>query len=145
MWKLSPDQRLEKWKKFRNSLDDLTLEEALQQNADFWSSCPWVPFYLDEQNPNDWPDPWTLISENYYCELAKCLGMLYTVYLTKHTIDPAIECYKHHTGDLYILVVNEKYVLNMKSGEVVNRQYITKDYKLKFALNADKLRIHTYV
>jgi len=145
MWKLSPDQRLDKWKKFRNSLNELELEEALQQTADFWNSCPWVPFYLDDRRIEEWPDPWTLIAENYYCELAKCLGMLYTIYLTEHTVDPVIECYKHSTGDLYILVINEKYILNMKSGEVVNRQYITEEYKLRFALNADQLRINTYV
>lgn len=144
MWKLSPDQRLEQWKKFRTSLSKLELNEALQQTADFWNSCPWVPFYLDESRIEEWPDPWTLISENCYCELAKCLGMLYTIYLTEHKVVPAIECYNHPTGDLYILVINEKYILNMISGEVVNRQYITKEYKLRFALNADQLRINTY-
>ena len=146
MWKLQSDQRLDKWKKFRKELSGLPLTNALEQTADFWNSCPWVPFYLDDRKPEEWPDPWTLIAENYYCELAKCLGMLYTMYLTEHVIEPIISCYidQETRGELYILEINEKYILNMTDGEVVNRQDIPTKYKLKFMLDADQLGIHQY-
>ena len=84
MWKLETSERLARWRDFRKSLDNLSIEQAVQSVADFWTSCPFIPYYLDPDDYVNWPDPWTLVEENYYCDLARSLGMLYTITLTKH-------------------------------------------------------------
>ena len=66
MFRLPTASRLEVWKKFRYSLDTLSVEDALQATVNFWERCPFTPHYLDTDNVNSWPDPWTLIDENYY-------------------------------------------------------------------------------
>lgn len=148
MWKLDAPQRLEKWKHLRETISEQPIKQALQEVADFWANCPWVPYYLEVERVAEWPDPWTLIAENYYCELAKCLGMLYSIFLTSHNVTVEIRGYKSPSlGEVYILLVNEKYVLNMNTGEVVNIEYISTDtdYELVCTLDADKLHISSYI
>jgi hypothetical protein len=89
MWKLNSAERLARWRNFRKSLDALSLDTAVAQVADFWTSCPYTAYYLDPDHPNTWPDPWSLVEENYWCDIAKSLGMLYTIKLTAH--DPEVE------------------------------------------------------
>jgi hypothetical protein len=147
MWKLrDPNQRLSKWKDFRLSLNKLDLETALQETVDFWCSPPWAPFYLDETDPSEWPAPWDLIVDNYFCDIAKALGIAYTIYLTEHSPEISIELYKDPTtgSDINIVLVNKKYVLNMNSGQVLNRQHTQSSIQLKYAYTAEELKIKTY-
>ena len=148
MWKLrDPNQRLSKWKDLRKGLDKLELESALQETVDFWCSSPWAPFYLDEDDPSNWPGPWDLIVDNYFCDIAKALGMAYTIYLTKHKPEVDLEIYTDpETGSsVCITVINRKYVLNMNSGQVLNRQYIEDSLQLRHAYNAEQLKLDAYI
>ncbi len=135
VWKLDETERLGRWKIFRKSLDILDLGQALDEIADFWSSAPFSPYYLDPSDSSNWPDPWTLLSENYYCDVAKALGMLYTIKLTNHAPDVELHIYYDERSRVnYNLVWIEKgkYVLNMTDGAVLNRQHIPDTFKLKF-------------
>lgn len=147
VWKLEPSQRLEKWREFRKYLDTLSLEEALQETADWWNRCPWAPFYLDEERPQTWPNPWDLIVENCFCDIAKAYGMACTIYLTEHNPDVTLQLMREsQTGtSVCICVVDGKYVLNMNSGEVLNRLYITETLTLKHSYTAADLKLHTYI
>lgn len=134
MFKLQADERLARWRDFRKSLDNLPLNKAIIAVDDFWTACPFSPYYLDPQKPLEWPDPWTMITENYYCDIAKALGMLYTIKFTKH--DPAIELRTYidpETKYGYNLVWIEqgKYVINLISGEIVNKEQVEKTLKLR--------------
>ena len=84
MWKLSASDRLARWRDFRKSLATVPVDEAIEQTVQFWCSCPFTPFYLEARQPETWPSPWQLLDENYYCDLAKCLGIVYTLYLSDH-------------------------------------------------------------
>ena len=149
MFKLSTSDRLNRWKTFRYSLADLSIDRAIKQTLDFWDRCPFSPFYLEVDRPEAWPNPWQLIEDNHYCDLAKCLGIVYTLYLSKHAkdLDPEIQVYFHpetrHTYHIAYLCQG-KYVLNLIEGEIVNKQHINQELKLKYRYTAADLKLEQY-
>lgn len=149
MFKLSTNERLSRWKQFRASLNDLSLGDAIRQTNDLWHSCPFIPFYLDDEDPNSWPDPWQLIEENYYCELAKALGIIYTLHLSKHQhdLEPEIRIYYDSTTKYsyhLVYLCRGKYVLNMVEGEIVNKDLINKDLIMKCCYTAKEMKLEKY-
>ena len=111
MWKLSASDRLARWRDFRKSLATVPVDEAIEQTVQFWRSCPFTPFYLEARQPETWPSPWQLLDENYYCDLAKALGMLYTIQFTQHGPELAAEIHVYNdarTGYVYCLPVWHK-------------------------------------
>ena len=144
MWKLETGERIARWRDFRKSLDDLPLETAIQSVAEFWHNCPFNAYYLDPADPASWPRAWELISDNYYCDLAKALGMLYTIYFTSHGpgLDPEIHIYNDpETGFDYNLSVlsKGKYVINFIDNTIVNIESINK--KLIRRYSAEELKL----
>jgi len=149
MFKLSTSDRLHRWKAFRYSLADLSIDQAIKQTSDFWDRCPFSPFYLEVDSAKTWPNPWQLIEDNHYCDLAKCLGIVYTLYLSKHAedLDPEIRVYLHtktrHTYHIAYFCQG-KYVLNLIEGEIVNKEHISQDLKLKHRYTAADLKLEQY-
>lgn len=150
MFQLKPEDRLRSWREFRSVLDQSPLENALAQTAEFWAGAPFVPYNLDITNYNEWPDPWTLIEENTYCDIAKCLGIVYTLSLCKHRKDLDIEfrVYKDtNTGYEYNLAwINQgKYILNMIDNEIVNKTQVEQILvQLKYKYTAVDLKLDYY-
>jgi hypothetical protein len=149
MFKLLPKNRLSDWKLFRNKLSQSTLSDAVSKTQELWQSCPFIPFYLDPENPKEWPDPWQLITENYYCDLAKTLGMLYTLHLTAHKdqLFPELRIYFNPTTRYYYHVVwlcQGKYVLNLIENKVVNKEHINQELKLIRCYTASNLKLEQY-
>jgi hypothetical protein len=127
----------------------LSVEEALLDTAKFWSTVPFTPFYLDNSDPSSWPDPWTLIYENYFCDVAKCLGIVYTVALTEHIKDLEVEIrvYKDSTTNHeYNLAwfAGGKYILNLIDNEIVNKEHIDKNLKLIRVYSDTDLHLKEY-
>jgi hypothetical protein len=87
MWKLEVGERIAHWRAFRLSIGGMPLERAIQVTAEYWQNCPYHPYYLDPNDAESWPSAWDLITENYYCDLAKSLGMLYTIAYSAHGHD----------------------------------------------------------
>jgi len=126
----------------------MPLETALEKTVQFWSQCPFSPFYLSENSTNDWPDPWELLKENYYCDLAKVLGIVYTLHLSEHNnLLPEIRIYsdliKRHTYNIAYLA-RGKYVLNLIEGAIVNKEHINQNLKLKHCYTAADLKLEQY-
>jgi hypothetical protein len=149
MFNARPNYRLGQWKKFREDLSLLPLDQVVHRANDFWQKCPFTPFYLDPDNPKDWPDPWQLLTENYYCDLAKCLGIVYTLHLTAHKdlLFPEIRTYldPNTRYDYHIAYLcHGKYVLNLIEGEVVNKEHINQQLKLKRCYTAIDLKLEQY-
>lgn len=150
-WILPPSERLREWQQFRSQLDRVSLEEACQKTVQLWSYAPYVKHYLDSNKDSSlikWPDPWTLLYENYYCDLAKALGMLYTLYFTTHKPED-IElfiCKDKTNGELYNLVLLEKrkYILNMEFGSVVNKEHFDKNLVQQYCYTAQDLQLDLY-
>ena len=146
MWNLRPDERLRHWRQFRQDIGVLDLEIALKETSNLWSYAPYVAHYLHPDDHKQWPDPWTLIHENYYCDLAKCLGMLYTLYLSVHyntsikQLDILI--YQEGSNVFNTLWVNSgKYILNLEFNTIVNKSSINNEYRLQHQIKVDDLSL----
>ena len=149
MFKLPTSERLSRWKSFRNELNTLSIDNALHRTLEFWKSCPFKPFYLTVEDSDSWPDPWQLIEENYYCDLAKVLGIVYTMHLTLHSseLEPEIRVY-YDTETKYTYHIaylcRGKYVLNLIEDEIVNKEQINQRFKLKHCYTAVDLKLEQY-
>lgn len=129
MFDLDHEGRLKFWKDFRAALE--TSPRPLDDVAVLWSKAPFVSKYL---NPNDtakWPDPWHLIIDNKYDDLAITLGICYTVALTERFKDSRIEIHTSMFGNetRFIAVVNDQ-VLNYNYREVTDYSEL-KDQSIK--------------
>lgn len=113
MFDLSGNERLAAWKFFRNTLE--TSPQPLESVADFWAKAPFVSSYLNPLDPESWPDPWHLILDNRYDDLAIALGMLYTILLTDRFSSSNLEIYmtvNNKKNPLYFLLVDNLSILN---------------------------------
>ena len=146
MWNLRPDERLRHWRQFRNDIGALDIENALKETLNLWSFAPYVTHYLHPDDAKEWPDPWTLVHENYYCDLAKCLGMLYTLCLSSHygagIEHLEIRIYRNGTDIYNTLWVNGgKYILNLEFNTIVNKSSINNDYRLQHQIPVNDLAL----
>ena len=130
-WNLRVNDRLTQWKDFRGELGRLPIESAVVELNNMWSTAPFVGHYLSADDPKSWPDPWELLAENYYCNVAKALGIMYTIYFTSHRdADITLDVYyDYHNKDRYSVVdiCQGKYILNYWPYEIVNTQQIEKE------------------
>jgi hypothetical protein len=113
------NERLTKWKEFRTELE--TSEQPFHQVADLWAKAPFVNPFLNPQNPVEWPDPWHLILDGRYDQLAIVLGMLYTIKLSQRFIDTPCEIHTSITDkkeQMFFLVIDKTHVLNYEYGTV---------------------------
>jgi hypothetical protein len=111
-------EKLKAWKEFRNSIE--TSPTPFKDVAAFWAKAPFISRYLDPYNPKDWPDPWKLIMDNRFCDLAIALGMCYTLQLTTRFKDSKYEIHMSMSPSetRYNLVVDDEAVLNLDYGDV---------------------------
>jgi hypothetical protein len=148
-WNLRVNERLTQWKDFRGELSNLPLDKAIQQVNDIWSTAGYVNFYLAPDNPTDWPDPWSLIAENYYCDIAKALGIIYTIYFTAHRdIEPELRIYyDFNTKNRYNVayISQGKYILNYWPYEIVNTEQLEKQQlQLLYQYSSKELQLEKY-
>ena len=125
MFDLDQTSRLKVWREFRQSLE--TSVSPLEDVALFWSRAPFVHRYLDPNDPTKWPDPWHLILDNKYDDLAIALGICYTLTLTERFKSQKIEIHTSmFSGEgRNIVVVNDHDVLNLFYREVTNTGELT--------------------
>ena len=121
MWPKTFDQRLNDWYNLRNFAKTQPIEQALSTIAGWWSLSPWQPYYLHWDDHATWPDPWQLLNDNVYCDLAKALGILYTItLLDRADMAPADLILTEDERNL-VQVGKTKYILNWNADTVVNR------------------------
>jgi hypothetical protein len=120
MWPVDFAQRLESWNRLRDSCLNLPLEQALEAINTWWFDVPWRPYYLHWDDQAIWPDPWQLLSDNHYCDLARALGILYTITLLDRADLGDARLVLTDSGDNLVLVAKSKYILNWDRDTVVN-------------------------
>ena len=146
MWKLEAGERIVHWRAFRLAIGGMPLEKAVQAVAEYWQNCPYTAYYLDPNDPESWPIAWDLISENYYCDLAKALGMLYTIAYSSHGHGLPMEIHAYNdpiTGYDYNLAVFDqgKYVINFMDGQIVNIESVNEKFKLTRCYDSKVLKL----
>jgi hypothetical protein len=95
-------------------------ESALIKINAWWFNSPWTPYYLHWDDQVTWPDPWQLLSDNIYCDLARALGILYTVTMLDHPDLMPATLVLTDSGVNLVQVAKEKYILNWCPDNVVN-------------------------
>jgi hypothetical protein len=132
------EARLQDWFHLRESVTTNTLQEQCVIIDKWWQNAPLVNHYLHPHDIDNWPDPWQLLSENTYCEVARALGMCYTLLLIGL---PNIELVlaKNDTNEdvVLVLVDNAKYILNYWPNTVLNNNL--SDFKVVEKLDITKI------
>jgi hypothetical protein len=86
---LCGNERLTEWKKIRDSLQGS--DNPYLDVLNIWKKAPLVNQYLNPNDPKSWPDPWHLVLDNRYDELALALGIVYTLGLSERFMSAKIE------------------------------------------------------
>ena len=123
MWPASFDQRLASWYKLRNSTQQQPVELALSNINHWWFGAPWRPYYLHWDDQKTWPDPWQLLSDHIYCDVARGLGILYTITLLDRADLTSASLVLTQTGHNLVLVDQTKYILNWDTDTIVNTNH----------------------
>ena len=123
------EARLQDWFQLRTSVTSLPIEQQCVTIDEWWQQCPLVTHHLHPQDIDNWPDPWELLSENTYCEVARALGMCYTLCLIGIT-DIELVLARNETAEdvVLVLVDNAKYIMNYWPDTVISNTL--KDFKV---------------
>ena len=129
MWPTTFEARLTAWANLRSHCQSLELEPALLAINAWWHQVPWRPYYLHWDDQPRWPDPWQLLSDNVYCDVAKGLGILYTISMLDRADMADAELVLTEDGDNLVQVAKLKYILNWSPDNVVNTFQVVKIVK----------------
>ena len=122
MWSADFADRLAAWSDLRTRVQSLKLEPALTAINHWWFGTPWQPYYLHWDDQVTWPDPWQLLSDNVYCDLARGLGILYTISMLDRADMADAELVSTKDGSNLVLVAKRKYILNWNKDSIVNNK-----------------------
>lgn len=119
MW---PDQyphRLQDWNLLRDQCQHMPKDLAMVEINDWWFGAPIIPRLIIWEDHEHWPDPWNLLQQNKVCDLARALGIMYTVIMTWPQDSHSCELVQTDHDNL-VLVEQGKYILNWATGQVLN-------------------------
>ena len=132
------EARLQDWFQLRKSVINLPIDQQCITIDEWWQRAPLVTHHLHPHDIDNWPDPWELLSENTYCEVARALGMCYTLLLLDIS-DVEMVLSTNNIGEdvVLVLVDNAKYILNYWPNTVVNNNL--RDFKVVSKIDLDKI------
>lgn len=138
IFQLNYETRLKNWYKLREDLINKDTKTKCIEIDNWWQKAPLLNHHLHPHDIGNWPDPWELLSENTYCEVARALGMCYTLLLLD-VIDIKLVLATNESGDdvVLVLVDNAKYVLNYWPNTVISNSL--KDFKVVQELKLDTI------
>jgi len=120
MWPPTFDARLSGWNQLRDQTQLLPINSALEKINSWWFGVPWQPYYLHWDDRPNWPNPWQLLSDDVYCDLARGLGILYTISMLDRADMVDANLVLTDNGSNLVLVTKEKYILNWNPDSIVN-------------------------
>jgi hypothetical protein len=137
MWPVKFEDRLIQWSSLREEAKNLSLESSLNKINHWWQQTPWSPYHLHWDDQETWPNPWELLSDNLFCDLARSLGIVYTTMMIDHPDIDKIELASCDETNL-VLINQGKYILNWSPEELLNIS--TANIKIKKTLDSEKVR-----
>lgn len=135
------DYRLREWKNLRILIRAENLSQACVHVDDWWQQAPLVNHHLHPQDIDNWPDPWTILSDNIYCTLTRAAGICYTL-LMSDIIDVHLVQATNDEGEEHNLVIvgHAKYILNYYPHSVLSTNL--NEFKIVKTLPLNKLEQH---
>ena len=124
MWYPDFADRLAAWSDLRSQVETLDPESALKMINEWWFQSPWSGYYLHWDDQETWPDPWQLLSENIYCEVARGLGILYTISMLERKDLEDAELVVTEDNYNLVQVGKKKYILNWDNEKIVNTDLV---------------------
>ena len=114
---MSSQDRLKDWREFRESLNELPVEEQLTNISNYWSSVATVKYYFDFDKPKEeWPTPWELIHEGEFC----INGIAYLIMKTIELLPNR----NWETDDLKLILIKDLERSDMYLAVLVCNQYL---------------------
>jgi hypothetical protein len=123
MWPKTFQLRLDAWANLREQYRTQDASTVLANINQWWFNAPWRAYHLHWEDHEAWPDPWELLSDNFYCDVARGLGMLYTISLLEHADLTDAELVLTNEGHNLVLVSKRKYILNWDQDIIVNTNH----------------------
>lgn len=136
-WPHTFERRLISWAQLRESVHFYSVSDALETINQWWFLAPWTPYYLHWDDVKDWPDPWQLVNENIFCDVARGLGILYTIAMLQRS---DITDFSLVTDGNHNLVQDSggKYILNYQDDSIVNNNF--KELKVRNRITQQQVR-----
>lgn len=139
VFQLNYEARLSDWYDLRVRLEDSSLEEKCVEIDKWWQKAPLITHHLHILDSENWPDPWQLLVENTYCEVARALGMCYTLLLLGEVEIKLAEATDKMGDDVVIVLVdNAKYVMNYYPNTVLSNTL--EDFNVKRTVSLDNIK-----
>jgi hypothetical protein len=118
--------RLREWKHLRDDLQEKSLEEKCVKIDKWWQQTPLVNHHLHWSDSENWPDPWTMLSENTYCNFTRALGICHTLlFCDVENIELIIAADEQCEDHNLVLVDDAKYILNYHPDTVLSNRINT--------------------
>ena len=136
VFQLEYETRLKSWYELRQSLENKDIATKCLAIDKWWQYAPLVNYYLHPDDIDNWPGPWELLNDNNYCQIARGLGMVYTLLLVGiKDLDFCLAKDDNNEDFALVMVDNAKYVLNYYPDSVLNSNstQFKIDYKLDIA------------
>ena len=119
MWQTDYHNRLADWANLRKQCNTLPLIDQLKLVNLWWGKAPIVNRAVHWNEVEFWPTPWELLTNSGYCDLAKALGIAYTLILLDKPLYQKLEIADTDQDNL-VLVDSGKYILNWAPNELLN-------------------------
>jgi len=131
------EERLQQWNRLREISSTLSLEDGLLVINQWWFQTAWCPYHLHWDDLKDWPDPWQLLSDDVYCDVARGLGIMYTIIMLDRADVQDARLVEEDQRNL-VLVNQRKYILNYNHDDILNT-YLESG-KIRRELNQHQLK-----
>ena len=140
VFQLNYEARLKSWYDLRKSLENSDIETVCLAIDKWWQKAPLVNHYLHPNDIDNWPGPWDLLVENNYCQIARGLGMIYTLQLLGiKDIDFCIAIDDNSEECALVMVDRAIYVMNYYPNTVISNN--SKDFKVASHIDMTKINI----
>ena len=128
------------WKKLRDEIRDLNIDEQLVKIAEFCSSMPIGARTIDYYSPMDWPSPWEILYYNSFCTNSISLLIFYTLILLPNDKTVELLLVEDPVGIYLLPLVNNQFVLNYHLRQVSKYSDINKDFKVLRKYSQDEVK-----
>lgn len=136
----SYENRLQEWYRLRKQIIPLSTKEKAEFADAWWQKAPQVNHYLHPDDITNWPNPWDLLVDNTYCEIARGLGICYTLLMTGVSDIQFVEASDTHGNELFVVIVDNTWVINYWPNSI--NETTVQDFTIKRKLDISPIYRH---